>query len=183
MRVPARPRIRMVVTLWVLAMAMAIAGCGGGNAAPSSALALVGNLAPALSGPSLTGDGSLDLTSMSGKPTVVVFWLNTCPHCQAFVPELQRAWPAVANKANILFAGMPHPDGTVKTPAGYESPEAFVATTGLTLPTLKADWDTATASWKFDTVPAVYVLDASGVVRKAMVAPETKDVIEAVASL
>jgi len=32
-------------------------------------------------------------------------------------------------------------------------------------------------------VPAVYVLDASGVVRKAMVAPEPKDVIEAVASL
>ena len=183
MRVSGRARVRMAATLWVLALTMVIAGCGGGNAAPSAAAALVGNPAPALTGPSLTGDGSLDLASMSGKPTVVVFWLNTCPHCQAFVPELQRAWPAVADKANILFAGMAHPDSTVKTPAGYETPEAFVATTGLTLPTLRTDWDTATAAWKFDTVPAVYVLDAGGVVRKVMVAPEAKDVLAAVTSL
>ena len=78
---------------------------------------------------------------------------------------------------------MAHPDPTVKTPAGYETPEAFVATTGLTLPTLRTDMDTATAAWKFDTVPTVYLLDADGVVRQVMVAPEAKDVVAAVASL
>ena len=30
----------------------------------------------------LTGSGTLDLASSTGKPTAVVFWLNTCPHCQ-----------------------------------------------------------------------------------------------------
>jgi len=160
---------------------MVVAGCGG-TPAPSAAQALVGAPAPALSGQGLTSSGSLDLASMKGKPTVVVFWLNSCPHCQAFVPALQAAWPAVADKANILLVGMPHPDPSAQTTPGFETPQAFVQKTGLTLPTILGDFPTEATTWGFDTVPMVYVLGADHIVRKVLLAPEAKAVVDAVSA-
>lgn len=139
----------------------ALAGCN--PAASSSAGTLIGSAAPALAGPDLTGTGVTDLASLQGKPTAVVFWLNTCPHCQTELPEIQAAWPAVADEANILTVGMLNPDVAGEPP--YETTQAFVATTGLTLPTIEYDAYDAVENWGLEGVPAIFVLDRDHVVR------------------
>ncbi len=53
--------------------------------------AAVGTRAPTLTGPSLTGEGSVDIAP-DGSPTVVVFVAHWCPHCRAEVPRLVRAY-------------------------------------------------------------------------------------------
>jgi thiol-disulfide isomerase/thioredoxin len=118
---------------------------------------LIGTQAPQLSGDDLTGAGVTTLGELEGKPTVVVFWLNTCPHCQESLPEIQTAWADLADDYNILTVGMPHPEE--EGPAGFETPAAFVASTGLTLPTIDSEWDLTQADWNFSEVPTVYVLN------------------------
>jgi peroxiredoxin len=141
--------------------AIVLAACN--PSAASNAGTLVGSAAPALSGRDLTGTGVTDLASLEGKPTAVVFWLNTCPHCQNELPEVQKAWPAVADQANILTVGMLNPDVTAEPP--YESTSAFVAATGLTLPTIDYDARDAVENWGLQGVPAIFILDKRHIVQ------------------
>ena len=41
---------------------------------------------------------------------------------------------------------------------GYETPEAFAASIGLTLPTVETTWDAAASDWRLAQVPVVFVL-------------------------
>jgi thiol-disulfide isomerase/thioredoxin len=152
-------------SLWIVSIlavtAIGLAACN--PEAASSAGTLVGSQAPALAGPDLTGAGVTDLASLEGKPTAVVFWLNTCPHCQAELPEIQTAWPSVAEQANILTVGMINPDVAGEPP--YETTQAFVATTSLTLPTIDYDAYDAVENWSLEGVPAIFILDESHIVR------------------
>jgi peroxiredoxin len=181
MRIPST----VLTALAAIVLVCSLAACSGtGGTASSAAAGLVGQPAPALSGESLTGDGgTVDLASMTGKPTVVVFWLNTCPHCQAFMPAFQAAWPQVADKANVLTVGMAHPDPNVPQTPGFETPEAFVATTALSLPTIERPLAEAVDTWGVEEVPAVFVLDGDHVVRKALVGPEPSEVVSAIEEL
>jgi peroxiredoxin len=131
--------------------------------AASEAGTLIGSEAPALTGPDLTGTGVTDLASLRGKPTAVVFWLNTCPHCQVELPRVEAAWPGIAGEANILTVGMLNPELAADPP--YESTQSFVAAAGLTLPTIDHDAREAVEDWSLEGVPAVFVLDADHIVR------------------
>lgn len=145
----------------LLAGAMAVAAC---NPTPASeAGTLIGARAPALAGIDLTGTGITDLASLEGKPTAVVFWLNTCPHCQNELPEVEQAWPTVADQANVLTVGMLNPELEAEPP--YDTTTGFVQATGLTLPTIEYDAYEAVENWGLEGVPAIFVLDADHIVR------------------
>ena len=60
---------------------------GSFSEAEQNPMSLIGTQAPELAGNDLTGTGVDDLTDLNGEPTAVVFWLNTCPHCQGSVPQ------------------------------------------------------------------------------------------------
>jgi thiol-disulfide isomerase/thioredoxin len=145
----------------LIAAVFALAACN--PTAASEAGTLVGSPAPALAGPDLTGAGVTDLASLEGKPTAVVFWLNTCPHCQDELPEIERAWPSMADRANILTVGLLNPDVAAEPP--YESTQAFVAAAGLTLPTIDYDAYDAVENWGLEGVPAIFILDADHIVQ------------------
>jgi peroxiredoxin len=147
--------------LAALLITMLLAACS--PAASGESGSLVGSEAPSLAGPDLTGTGVTTLSSLEGKPTAVVFWLNTCPHCQSEIPEIQAAWPQVADQANILTVGLLNPDVAGEPP--YDSTQAFVEATGLSLPTIEYDPYEAVENWGLEGVPAVFVLDEDHVVR------------------
>jgi peroxiredoxin len=164
--------VRFAVAACVLAAGLSACSPGDGQAGPAAAESLVGSVAPALSGAALMGDGRIDLRSMTGKPTVVAFWLYACPHCIESIPALQQAWDQAAPDANILTVGMAYDDpSTVDLVKGYGSPQEFVATTGLTLPSLAAKWSSEETTWKLEQTPTVFVLDANHVVRNVFVGP------------
>jgi thiol-disulfide isomerase/thioredoxin len=157
-------------TILLLALVPMVAvACGGSadDAGPGPA-ALVGSKAPALSGPDLKGNGSIDLASMAGKPTVVIFWLYACPHCREFVPAFQAAWQAAAPDADVVTVGMTYDDpSTIQADPGYDSPEAFVRATGLVLPTIESPMRSQSDAWHLRTMPTVFVLGPDLTVRAA----------------
>jgi len=169
----------------ILGLALVTAGLASCNPAPASeAGTLIGASAPSLSGPDLTGTGVTELASLEGKPTAVVFWLNTCPHCQNEIPQVQAAWPAIADRANVLTVGMLNPDLAAEPP--YESTRAFVAATGLTLPTIDYDAREAVENWRLEGVPAIFVLDEGHIIRAIYLGeghmPEVEEALLALAA-
>jgi thiol-disulfide isomerase/thioredoxin len=132
---------------------LALGSCSDEEQNPIS---LIGDPAPELTGNDLTGTGVDELSDLTGEPTAVVFWLNTCPHCQDSVPAIQEAWEDLEDKYNILTVGMTNED--VEGDAGFETPEAFVASIGLTLPTVDYTWQQAQAEWRVSGVPITFIL-------------------------
>ena len=132
---------------------LALGSCSEAEGNPMS---LIGTQAPELTGNDLTGTGVDDLTDLNGEPTAVVFWLNTCPHCQDSVPAIQDAWEELEGKYNILTVGMTNEDA--EGDPGFETPEAFVTSTGLTLPTVANTSQQAQADWSVSGVPITFIL-------------------------
>jgi thiol-disulfide isomerase/thioredoxin len=164
-----RPRSRIhpavEVAAWaaVFALFVVVGFVGGGGNEPQARY-IVGEPAPSLVGRALNGEGTIDLASMKGKPTVVVFWLPWCEHCQELLPELDAAWADASPDANIITAGMEYIDLDNEPLPGFEDAGAFVETLDIGLPSIAADWDQEREDWGFRSVPTVFFLDADHVV-------------------
>lgn len=173
-------RRRVALALFASLLVLAPACSSGDDTDEFDPESMIGSPAPALQGSDLTGAGVTDLADLSGKPTAVYFWLNTCPHCQEGIVDLAAAWPEMADRFNILTVGMQHPD--LAGEPGYETVAAFVASTGLTLPTIESTWAQVQTDWSLNQVPTVYILDSDqtiiGVVGGGTVA-RVRDALEA----
>lgn len=117
----------------------------------------VGTSAPALAGAALDGSGEVDLDSLVGKPTVVVFWSPPCPHCQEQMPQIDALATGLGAKANFMSAAIEFPD--VEAPPGYRSAKEAAATMELTMPSVAISRDDADAAWRPEAFPTAYVLD------------------------
>lgn len=69
--------------------------------------------APAVLLPSLTGDGTVSLAKLAGKPIVVNFWSSTCGPCKAETPALASVDRSMGGK--VRFVGIDSADR--RTPA------------------------------------------------------------------
>ncbi len=176
------PGARASTLAMIAFVAVTVVGCSSTQpSASQSTPDLVGLPAPELAGPQLTGEGELSLSSLEGEPTAVVFWFAQCPHCQETLPALDEAWNE--DDANILTVGMEHPEADIEAPPGFEGPQEFVATTGLSLPTILGDWERSVADWGLGGVPTVFLLDADHVVRQVLVGPDAAEIIEGIGDL
>ncbi len=123
-------------------------------------VAAVGDQAPPLSGKNMTGDGTVSLSDMAGKPTLVVFWANWCPHCQAELPVVQQVWEAADGRYNVLTVASAQEANP--TSAQYSTAEKFIETVGMTMPTIDDSDNKALDTWGVQGFPSIYVVDSSG---------------------
>jgi thiol-disulfide isomerase/thioredoxin len=123
---------------------------------------LIGDKAPSLSGKSLVaGKGTVNLGSLLGKPTAVVFWLNTCPHCIKALPEVNRLRSAVSPAAQIVTASI---DAPLKGRKGYTTPAAATKTMHLSQVSDAAAKD----RWHVAATPTAFIIDSSGAVTQVL---------------
>ena len=140
-----------------------VGGTGAACAAPGSPASrrpasLVGKPAPPLSGPSLVTAGTVDLAPLVTKPTAVVFWLNTCPHCQREMPKLERLATSLAPGTPIVSASI---DAGFDGPKGYETPAIAAKSMHLTMPTVLVS-ELQADTWQVRSTPTAFILDADG---------------------
>jgi thiol-disulfide isomerase/thioredoxin len=125
---------------------------------------------PTLTGKNVIGAEPFDVTALRGAPVAVVFWLNTCPHCQAVMPDVNKLGEDVSPEAVVVAAAI---DAGLRGGKGYQTPAAATKTMRLTIPTVLIP-SAAADEWQVAGTPTGFVLDANGVVTAVVVAGTPK---------
>ncbi len=109
--------------------------------------------APSVRLPNLSGRGTVDLTSLAGKPIVLNFWSSSCVICKKETPALASVARSMAGK--VTFVGIDSADV-------HSAATAFVA--HYKVPYLNA-FDpkaTAAAAYRIYVLPVTFFLSPSG---------------------
>lgn len=116
--------------------------------------------APKISGPKLTGSGTIDLREHTGKVVVVNVWGSWCAPCRKEAPDLRAANKKTADKAQFI--------GIDSRDSGKAAPRAFVRTSKIKYPSIY-DPDGAEVV-KFSKVPPSAIPSTLVIDRKGRVA-------------
>ncbi|HVK72933.1 MAG TPA: TlpA disulfide reductase family protein [Kofleriaceae bacterium] len=102
------------LALFVIAVALATGACKKDAPVPP------GDIAARLALPTLAG-AAFDPSTLDGKPTVVMFWRPTCPHCLEELPDVARACKDKgANAVAVMVVGSKEAAERALTGAGWE---------------------------------------------------------------
>lgn len=127
----------------------------------SMALALsVGSKAPDFQLKSVDEKSTIKLSDYSGKPTLVVFWANWCPHCRTELPVIQRIYSDLHEKG-LQVVGV-NLDRTVS------DAQSFMNKNNITFPVAFAGTDKGAKvadSYDVTGIPATFVIDKTGQVK------------------
>ena len=150
-----------------------------GASSGSDPTTLIGSMPPATEGKDLTGTGTLTLSSLLGKPTAVVFWLNSCPHCRAALPAINKLGSHLGSGEQIVTAAI---NAGLKGPKGFETPAAAVKTLRLRLPTVLVANDVAQRQWLVASTPTAYVINSRGVITQVLQPSDAAKLAEKISS-
>jgi thiol-disulfide isomerase/thioredoxin len=137
--------------------------------------------APTVSGPSVSGSGTVSSKGDDGKVIVVNIWGSWCPPCRKEAPDLQAASEATADTARFI--------GIDSRDPGKAAAQAFVRAFGITYPSIY-DPDGSQVVKFTDlppsAIPSTLVIDKQGRVAVRILGTITKatliDIVEDVAA-
>ena len=125
--------------------------------------------APDFTLPTVTGE-TLELSKYRGKAVLLAFWNMTCPTCQKKMPLLQKAFEREDTSKFAII--------TVHGPGREAAIKSYCSSQGLTLPVLLDSQGDAGLSYGVMQLPAMFVLDQSGVIRSIDPEFETQDELD-----
>lgn len=113
----------------------------------------LGGPAPTFSAKRLEGNGSIDLTSLRGKPVVLNFFASWCEPCKAESKVLEQAWRQYADR--VVFLGVDYHDVT-------SDGRKFLRAHDITYPTVEDGSGKVGDLYGLTGVPETYFIDAQG---------------------
>jgi len=140
-----------------LGLALLCAGAPGRSAAQEPP-PLLGSPAPALALSQL-GGGTVDLTSLRGRPVVVNFWATWCGPCRDEMPELASRWRAHQSTGLEVLAV-----NSTDQERGKDV-RRFVERLALPFPILLDKRGRMRERYALTTLPTTVFVDSAGVVR------------------
>jgi|GEM_PF-373559 len=127
------------------------------------------NAAPDFTLSQLEG-GSLTLSSLRGKPTLINFWATWCPPCRRELPALQAAYTTYQADIGFVAVNVKEDPTTVT---------ALVQELGLTFPiALDSDGQVSNIAYEVRGLPTTVFVDANGVVVARHIGPLDEAAIE-----
>lgn len=136
-------------------LVLALSGCTG-----STHLVHVVTLnepLPTVSGPSVTGSGTLSSDTYRGKILVLNVWANWCTPCQQEQPDLVKVANAYASKG-VAFMGINYEDQGAAA-------RSWIKRFRVPYPSLSDPSGRTAAQLKYPNVPDTIIVDASGTER------------------
>lgn len=131
-----------------------------------------GNLAPEFQLQTLEGR-EVKLSDYKGKKVILNFWATWCPPCKAEMPHMQEFYLNQQNdNVEILAVNL--------TTAEKNTNDIgkFVKDYGLTFPILLDTKGDIGETYQAFTIPTSYIIDSQGIVRKKIVGPMDKEMME-----
>jgi thiol-disulfide isomerase/thioredoxin len=152
-----------VLTPLMLAGLLVMAGCARlnpfkrGDQTPTNGLC-VGTPAPEID--ALDFDGKrIKLSDQRGKVVAVVFWASWCHYCKPMIPQERALVERYRGKPFVLIG--------VNNDENHDEARRVMAAERMTWPIIKTTGtkDPINQRWKVEGWPAVYVIDANGIIR------------------
>lgn len=134
----------------LLLLSLVLAACGGTPTGPYE-----GERAPDMNGPTVDGRNA-GLSSVAGKPTVVVFWASWCGPCRREAPLVAELALSYGDRVGVIGVN-----------AGEDASTARAAAEALhmTWPVLLDLDGRISQAYEVEALPTLLVLDADGLVR------------------
>jgi thiol-disulfide isomerase/thioredoxin len=168
------------LTLLLCALALAISGCRkldlfhrAESPRALSADPRVGLPAPEIDGETFDGT-RMKLSDYRGKVVVLVFWFSRCGPCKAMIPHERHLVERHRGKPFALLA--------VNNDENTDDARELIVSKKMIWPVWKTTgyFDPINKAWGVSSWPAVFVIDAKGVIRHALVrGPELDAAVDA----
>jgi peroxiredoxin len=130
-----------------------------------------GNKAPNFQLKTLNG-ADVKLSDLRGKKVILNFWATWCPPCKAEIPHMQDFYVSRdKTKVEILAINLTTSE---KNPGNVKE---FVKDRNVTFPVLLDQDGDIGAQYQAITIPTSYLIDSQGIVRKKIVGPMDKDMM------
>jgi len=133
----------------------------------------IGQPAPEIDGEDFDGK-RLRLSDYRGNVTVVVFWASWCPPCRAMIPHERELVEKHRGKPFALLS--------VNNDEDHDEARAIMAKQRMIWPNWKTcgTSDPICRAWNVKNWPAIYVLDANGIIRYTNLrGPQLENAVEA----
>lgn len=131
-----------------------------------------GDKAPDFALLNIDGKSTMKLSDYTNKPTLLVFWVSWCPHCQREAPILDKLYRQYKdNGLNIVGVSVDDSIDPAKT---------FIIRYGLSFPNAFAGTEkgrAVLANYDINGVPVIFILDKNGVVKAHYVGETDETVI------
>jgi cytochrome c biogenesis protein CcmG/thiol:disulfide interchange protein DsbE len=148
-------------TLWFASASAAAIIC---VAALAFASVTVGNAAPALVVPELSGK-AFDLSSLHGKVVIVNFWATWCPPCRKEMPALDAFYRRYHdNGLEMIGVSMDRP---------HDRSDVIKVMQSISYPVAIMDDATVNDFGSPDALPMTVIVDGNGVVRAKLTPDQT----------
>jgi peroxiredoxin len=130
-----------------------------------------GNKAPDFQLKTLDG-ADVKLSDLRGKKVILNFWATWCPPCKAEIPHMQNFYVSSdKSKVEILAINLTTSE---KNPGNVNE---FVKERNVTFPVLLDQDGDIGVRYQAITIPTSYLIDSQGIVRKKIVGPMDKDML------
>jgi peroxiredoxin len=131
-----------------------------------------GNKAPDFQLKTLNGT-NVKLSELQGKKVILNFWATWCPPCKAEIPHMQDFYESNdKSKVEILAVNLTTSE---KNPGKIKE---FISERNVTFPVLLDQDGEIGDQYRAMTIPTSYLIDSNGIVRKKIVGPMDKELME-----
>jgi len=131
--------MRRVVAAGIAALVLGWAGAQAGQAPPEPPQLAPGEVVPPFDAEGV--DGVMHHVAYGKQPTVLLFFLSSCPHCQKQIPEWNRAYERRPPGVNVLGVMLDR------------EPPGFFDALPVSFPVLRSPGRELTQKFKVNRVP------------------------------
>ena len=126
---------------------------------------MAGQAAPPITFTALDGTET-SLADYRGKVVFLNFWATWCPPCRIEMPHIQTLWEELGGSGEVVFLGASSEEKATIT--------GFLEKNDYTFPIVRVDQQDVSGTYNTDSIPAIFVIDAEGVIRAHLVGAQSE---------
>jgi cytochrome c biogenesis protein CcmG/thiol:disulfide interchange protein DsbE len=107
--------------------------------------------------------GSLQLSTLRGKPVLLSLWASWCPPCKAEMPAFEKVYRQYADQGFTVVAV------NASNQDSLEDAQAFVQANGLTFPILLDTDGRVSQLYDLRSLPTSFFIGRDGIIREVVV--------------